>query len=69
MQLLRIYVDRSVRPGSLPDRLLLPGTLHLGFRGQVQSWADLTGRWATASNYGRVIYAVYSRMVASRGGR
>ena len=40
---------------SLPaNPLLLPGTLRLGFRGRVQTWWDLTGTWATASNYGNV---------------
>ena len=69
LQLLRVYVDPEVTAGSLPDRLLLPGTLNLGFRGRVQTWWDLTGTWATASNYGNVIYRVYNRMVAAGGGR
>ena len=69
VQLLRVYVDRSVTVGSLPDPLLLPGTLRLGFRGRVQTWWDLTGRWATAPNYGNAIYAVYNRMVAASGRR
>ena len=69
VQLLRVYVDRSVTGGSLPDPLLLPGTLRLGFRGRVQTWWDLTGKWATASNYGNAIYAVYNRMVAASGRR
>ena len=69
MQLLRIYVDREVGPQSLADPLLLPGTLRLGFRGRVQTWWDLTGTWATASNYGNAVYAVYNRMVAASGRR
>ena len=69
VQLLRVYVDRAVTGGSLPDPLLLPGTLRLGFRGRVQTWWDLTGKWATASNYGNAIYAVYNRMVAASGRR
>ena len=48
LQLLRVYVDPTVTATSLPDPLLLPGTLKLGFRGKVQSWWDLTGTWATA---------------------
>jgi predicted nucleic acid-binding Zn-ribbon protein len=69
MQLLRVYVDRSVTAGSLADPLLLPGTLRLGFRGRVQTWWDLTGTWATASNYGNAVYAVYNRIVAASGRR
>jgi hypothetical protein len=69
VQLLRIYVDRAVTVNSLPDPVLLPGSLRLGFRGRVQSWWDLTGRWATASNYGNALYDVYNRMVAASGGR
>jgi Mannosyl-glycoprotein endo-beta-N-acetylglucosaminidase len=69
MQLLRVYVDPNVTATSLGERLLLPGTLRLGFRGRVQTWWDLTGRWATASNYGNVIYGMYNRMVAASGRR
>ena len=64
MQLLRVYVDKGVKVDSLPDPLLLPGTLRLGFRGRVQSWWDLTGTWATASDYGIRVYEIYLRMVA-----
>jgi hypothetical protein len=67
VQLLRVYVDRRLIANSLPDPLLLPGTLRLGFRGRVQSWWDLTGRWATAPDYGNVVYGVYNRMVAAGG--
>ena len=49
LQLLRVHVDPTVTATSLPDPLLLPGTLKLGFRGKVQSWWDPTGTWATAS--------------------
>jgi hypothetical protein len=69
LQLLRVYADRSVSASSLADPLLLPGTLRLGFRGRVQTWWDLTGTWATASNYGNAVYAVYNRMVAASGRR
>ena len=64
LQLLRVYVDPTVTATSLPDPLLLPGTLKLGFRGKVQSWWDLTGTWATASTYGIAIYDLYMRMVS-----
>jgi Mannosyl-glycoprotein endo-beta-N-acetylglucosaminidase len=69
LQLLRVYVDREVGADSLADPLLLPGTLRLGFRGRVQTWWDLTGTWATASNYGNAVYGVYNRMVAASGRR
>ena len=64
LQLLRVYVDPTVTATSLPDPLLLPGTLKLGFRGKVQSWWDLTGTWATASTYGIAVYDLYMRMVS-----
>jgi len=63
MQLLRVYVDPTVTIDSLPDPLLLPRTLNLGFRGRVQSWWDLTGTWATAKDYGIRVYDLYMRMV------
>jgi hypothetical protein len=64
MQLLRIYTDKSVTLDSLPDPVVLPGTLRLGFRGRVQSWWDLTGTWATAGDYGIRVYELYERIVA-----
>jgi hypothetical protein len=63
LQLLRVYVDPTVTKDSLPDPLLLPGTLRLGFRGKVQSWWDLTGTWATATDYGIRVYDLYMRIV------
>jgi septal ring factor EnvC (AmiA/AmiB activator) len=69
VQLLRVYVDPDAGRDSFPDALLLPGTLRLGFRGRVQTWWDLTGRWATASDYGNAVYAVYNRMVRASGYR
>ncbi len=63
MQLLRVYVDPDVTETSLPDPLLLPRTLRLGFRGEVQSWWDLTGTWATAYDYGIRVYDLYQRIV------
>ena len=63
LQLLRVYVDPTVTKDSLPDPLLLPGTLRLGFRGKVQSWWDLTGTWATATDYGIRLYDLYMRIV------
>jgi hypothetical protein len=69
MQLLRVYTDAEVERDSLPDPLVLPGTLRLGFRGRVQSWWDLTGTWATASDYGIRVYELYDRMVVASGRR
>ena len=63
MQLLRVYVDADVTVDSLPDPLVLPKTLRLGFRGRVQSWWDLTGTWATAKDYGIRVYQLYLTIV------
>lgn len=64
MQLLRVYTDKTVTLDSLPDPIVMPGTLRLGFRGRVQSWWDLTGTWATAGDYGIRVYELYDRIVA-----
>jgi hypothetical protein len=63
VQLLRTYVSDDIGPSDLAHPSLLPGTFRLGFRGQVHSWNDLTGRWATASGYGTRVYALYRQMV------
>jgi hypothetical protein len=68
MQLLRIYADKSVKADSLPDALVLPRSLRLGFRGTVQSWADLAGTWASARDYGTKLYGIYERMVSATTG-
>ena len=43
VQLLRTYVDPDFPDANYKDKLLLPGTLRLGFRGKVQTWWDLWG--------------------------
>ncbi|HEV7525842.1 MAG TPA: glucosaminidase domain-containing protein, partial [Acidimicrobiia bacterium] len=43
LQLLRTYVDPSFPDASYKDKILLRGTLTLGFRGKVQTWWDLWG--------------------------
>jgi len=63
MQLLRIYVDPKFPDASYKDKILLPGTLTLGFRGKVQTWWDLWGTWATGALYGQRVYDIYQRMV------
>jgi hypothetical protein len=64
MQLLRIYVDPKFPDPTYKDKILLPGTLTLGFRGKVQTWWDLWGTWATGALYGQRVYDIYERMVA-----
>jgi hypothetical protein len=64
VQLLRIYVDPDFPDANYKDKLLLPGTLKLGFRGKVQTWWDLWGTWATGALYGQRVYDIYERMVA-----
>lgn len=63
VQLLRIYVDPDFPAAEFPDPILLPGTLTLGFRGEVQNWWDLWGTWATGALYGQRVYDLYQRMV------
>ena len=64
LQLLRIYVDPTFPDATYKDKILLPGTLTLGFRGKVQTWWDLWGTWATGALYGQRVYDIYERMVA-----
>jgi hypothetical protein len=64
LQLLRIYVDPKFPTSAYKDKILLPGTLTLGFRGRVQTWWDLWGTWATGALYGQRVYDIYERMVA-----
>ncbi len=63
LQLLRIYVDPTFPDAKYKDKILLPGTLQLGFRGNVQTWWDLWGTWATGALYGQRVYDIYERMV------
>ena len=63
LQLLRIYVDPAFPSPAYKDKILLPGTLTLGFRGRVQTWWDLWGTWATGALYGQRVYDIYERMV------
>jgi len=63
LQLLRIYVDPKFPDAAYKDKILLPGTLKLGFRGQVQTWWDLWGTWATGTLYGQRVYDIYEKMV------
>jgi hypothetical protein len=63
LQLLRIYVDPTFPDAKYTDKILLPGTLTLGFRGKVQTWWDLWGTWATGALYGQRVYDIYERMV------
>jgi hypothetical protein len=64
LQLLRTYVDPAFPDANYKDKILLPGTLMLGFRGRVQTWWDLWGTWATGALYGQRVYDIYERMVA-----
>jgi hypothetical protein len=63
LQALRIYVDPAFPDASYKEKILLPGTLKLGFRGKVQTWWDLWGTWATGALYGQRVYDIYERMV------
>jgi hypothetical protein len=65
MRLLRIYVDAGLERDSLPVPLVMPRSLGLWFRGDVHTWRDLTGRWATADEYGDLLYELYRDMVAA----
>jgi hypothetical protein len=64
IQLLKIYVDPDFGPDTAKHPVVRPSSLKLGFRGKVHSWFDLTGRWATARNYGPRVYDIYMQMVA-----
>jgi hypothetical protein len=63
MQALKIYVDPDYGPDNAAHEIIRPRMLRLGFRGDVHSWFDLTGTWATARNYGPRVYDIYMKMV------
>jgi hypothetical protein len=63
MQSLRIYVDPDLTETTLPQPLVMPKMLNLGFRGRVQTWWDLWGTWATGAFYGQRVYEIYEHMV------
>jgi hypothetical protein len=63
VQGLKIYVDDEYGPRTAAHDIIRPGMLRLGFRGEVQSWWDLSGTWATARGYGRRVYDIYLQMV------
>jgi chaperonin cofactor prefoldin len=63
MQALRIYVDPDYGPDNAKHPIVRPGLLKLGFRARVHSWFDLTGKWATARNYGPRVYDIYLQIV------
>ena len=65
IQALKIYVTPSdFGPDDLVHESEFSGGIfRLGFRGDVQSWWDLTGRWATAADYGNHLYNLYMQMV------
>jgi hypothetical protein len=63
MQLLRTYVDPEYTKLNSPDPVLLGGSLTLGFRGNVKTWWDLWGTWATGALYGERVYNLYLQMV------
>lgn len=67
IQLLRTYADAEVDAGTFAHAALLPGALGLGFRGDVRTWWDLGGRWATGPGYGDRVYAIYRQMVGEAG--
>lgn len=65
IQALKIYVTpKDFGPDDLVyESQFSEGIFRLGFRGDVQSWWDLTGRWATAADYGNHVYNLYMQMV------
>lgn len=67
IQLLRTYADADVDAGTFAHAALLPGALGLGFRGDVRTWWELGGRWATGPGYGDRLYAIYRQMVGEAG--
>ena len=67
LQELRIYADKDFPGPTYTDKILLPGTLKLGFRGKVLTWWDLWHTWATGALYGQRVYDIYEKMVFFAG--
>lgn len=67
IQLLRTYADGEVGADGFAHAVMLPGALDLGFRGDVRTWRELGGYWATGPGYGDHLYALYRQMVTGAG--
>ncbi len=64
MQLLRVYAQPGLRNSMLGNPAVDPRLDTHYLKGKVQTWAGLTGTWATARAYGDRIIEIFSEMLA-----
>ena len=68
IQLLRNYADRSATAARLTYPPVLPNFDTFGLQGSAPTWNDLTGRWASATDYGDKILGVYVQILSAATG-
>jgi hypothetical protein len=68
IQLLRNYADRSATAARLTYPAVLPNFDTFGLQGSAPTWNGLTGRWASATDYGDKILGVYVQILSAATG-
>ncbi|MCU1457623.1 MAG: Mannosyl-glycoprotein endo-beta-N-acetylglucosaminidase, partial [Actinomycetia bacterium] len=68
IQLLRNYADRSATAAGLTYAPVLPNFDSFYLQGAASTWNGLTGRWATAANYGDKIIGIYVQILSAATG-
>ncbi len=68
IQLLRNYADRNATAARLTYPPVLPNFDSFGLQGSAPTWNGLTGRWASATNYGDKILGVYVQILSAATG-
>jgi hypothetical protein len=64
MQQLRVYADPNLTNAMLDPPAVNPRLDRHHLKGEVTTWAGLTGTWATARTYGDRILAIYAQMLS-----
>jgi hypothetical protein len=64
MQQLRVYADPTLTNAMLNPPAVNPRLDQHHLKGEVTTWAGLTGTWATAKTYGDRVLGIYAQMLA-----
>ena len=68
IQLLRNYADPTVTSSKLANPPVMPNYDNFGLHGRAPTWQDLTGTWASSTEYGPKIMGIYAGIVSWLGG-
>ncbi len=68
IQLLRNYADKAATAARLSYPPVLPNFDTFGLQGSAPTWNGLTGRWASATDYGDKILGVYVQILTAATG-